>query len=121
MEKQAEPANQTEFRLALLSYIDDNVHVIYSPALELYGYGNDELEARASFAIVLEEYLHYTAEEETLTDDLTKLGWQINLHSQQLSMPDWSRLIQANAQLKNVLTDKAFKKFDYTTRLPALV
>ena len=103
----------------MLSYIEDNVHVIYAPALELYGYGNDELEARASFSVVLDEYLHYTAEEDTLIDDLTKLGWQINVESHQFLMPDWSRLIQTNAHLNDIMTNKAFKKFNYMTRLSA--
>ncbi len=38
--------NAQEVRLALFSYIDENVQVVYSPVLDLYGYGNDEEEAR---------------------------------------------------------------------------
>jgi len=63
-----------EFQLPVISFIDDNTNIIYCPALDLSGYGNDELEARASFDTVVEEYLEYTTKKKTLLADLKKLG-----------------------------------------------
>lgn len=119
LDYQAEFNNGTDVRLALLSYIQDDVHVVYSPALDLYGYGNDEIEARASFSVVLEEYISYTAKEATLVEDLKRLGWEINLQSHTISMPGWINLLQDNAHLNDVVTNRSFKKFDFSTRIPA--
>lgn len=70
---QAQFSEGVAIRLALFSYIEEDVHVVYAPALDLYGYGNDEFEARASFSVALEEYVSYTTTEHTLSDDLRRL------------------------------------------------
>lgn len=116
---QAEFDDGTEVRLALLSYIEENVHVIYSPSLDLYGYGNDEAEARASFTVALEAYVTYLTEEKTWADDLKRLGWQFDLQSHTVKMPDWIRLLQTNSHLNDVVNNKPFKKFDQIARIPA--
>lgn len=116
---QAEFTDGTEVRLALLSYIEDNVYVIYSPALDLYGYGNDEGEARESFSVSLTEYINYTAAENTLSADLRRLGWGVNETSHTVTMPNWVELLQANPHLNDVVTNRPFKKFDHPARIPA--
>lgn len=108
-----------EIRLVLLSYIDDNVHVIYSPALDLYGYGNDELEARASFSTTLEEYIAFTTEENSLSADLSRLGWAVNPQSHRVTMPAWTSLVNKNQHLNDVMLNRPFKKFDQPIRFPA--
>src|ERR1051326_7957982 len=45
------------FQVPVISFIDDNKHIIYCPALDLSGYGNNETEARKSLDIVIEGYL----------------------------------------------------------------
>jgi len=105
--------------LALLSYVEEGVHVIYSPALDLYGYGNDELEARAGFATTLEEYLSFTAEENSLSADLSRLGWVVNPQSHSVTMPAWTSLLDKNPYLNDVIMNRPFKKFDQPTRFPA--
>lgn len=49
--------------------------IIYSPALDLSGYGNTINEAKESFKIALEEFIRYTLNENTFNDVMKKLGW----------------------------------------------
>lgn len=66
------------FRLILFYFIDeDNVHFIYSPHLDLTGYGHNEEEAKESFKIVYTDFIDYTLNKKTLGSVLQKLGWQI--------------------------------------------
>jgi len=65
-------------RLLLFQFKDENnVHFIYSPHLDLTGYGNKPEEARRSFEIVLEDFVDYTLKKKTLGKVLTGLGWEL--------------------------------------------
>lgn len=55
---------------------DKGVMFAYSPALDLYGYGNTLQEAKESFEIVVQEYFDYGVQNNTLAEDLAKHGWK---------------------------------------------
>ena len=61
--------------IAVVLFKEDNVHIAYSPALDLSGYGATEEEARASFEVVLREFLNYSTVKKTLKEELKRLGW----------------------------------------------
>ncbi len=69
--------NTNEVILSLFSFIDDEVHIIYSPALDLSGYGKSEEDAKQSFEIALEEFIKYTNNKQTLTKELERLSWEM--------------------------------------------
>lgn len=48
--------------LTLISFIEDGVHILYSPDLDLPGYGYTEDEAKQSFRVALEAFLQYRPE-----------------------------------------------------------
>lgn len=54
-----------------------NVTIIYSPALDLSGYGYDQSEAKNSFTEALHVYFKYTSNKKTLSTVLKDLGWNI--------------------------------------------
>ena len=65
-------------RLLLFHFQDENkVHFIYSPHLDLTGYGNGLSEARNSFEVVFEDFVDYTIKKKTLGKVLTELGWEL--------------------------------------------
>lgn len=113
------PIESKDVRLALFSYIDENVHVVYSPALNLYGYGNDEEEARQSFSVTLEEYLDYTRENGTLRRDLERLGWQIDVQSQSISAPPIEQVVRQNPDFNGILTNRPLKTYHRIVRFDA--
>jgi hypothetical protein len=109
-----------DLQLPVISFIDDNVFMVYCPALDLTGYGNDEGEARASFEIVLEEYLNYTTTKGTLWNDLKRLGWTIKKSKQKpATPPSLSYLLEKNEEFSNIFNNYAFKKFTTGITLPA--
>lgn len=66
----------TEVGLSVLSYRDEDLYVLFSPALDLFGYGHTDKEARQSFDETLNEFLRYTSNKGTLQAELTRLGWK---------------------------------------------
>ncbi len=106
--------------MSLISYIDENLIVIYAPALDLFGYGHDESEANKSFHIVYNEYIQYGIKNNCLEKDLKKHGWKLNRKSGKFSSPVISDLIDNNEVLKSVIDSRPFKKFNMNISFPVL-
>lgn len=71
-------AGKVELQIILIHFQDESkVHFIYSPHLDLTGYGMSEEEAKSSFTIVLEDFIDYTLKKKTLGTILKKLGWSM--------------------------------------------
>lgn len=65
-------------KLLLLNFQDVNkINFIYSPHLDLTGYGNSVEEAQKSFDIVFEDFVDYTLKKNTIAKVLENLGWNI--------------------------------------------
>ena len=65
-------------KLLLVHFRDeDGVHFIYSPHLDLTGYGTNVDEAKSSFEVVLEDFIDYTLKKKTLGKVLKDLGWEL--------------------------------------------
>jgi len=109
-------------KLSLLSFVEDDTHIIYSPALDLSGYGSTEEEAKQSFEIVLSEFIGYCMNKQTLFKELKKLGWDVQEGKKhpKIKSPDWSDLIKCNSELENILENKNFTKFNQDVNLLAL-
>jgi hypothetical protein len=63
--------------LSLVEFEEDNVTIIYSPALDLSGYGYNHSEAKSSFSEALHEFFRYTSNKNTLDKVLKELGWNV--------------------------------------------
>lgn len=69
--------NSIYAKILLFHFSDDqNVHFIYSPQLDLTGYGYSQEEAKQSFEVVFEDFVDYTMKKGTLGSVLKKLGWK---------------------------------------------
>ncbi len=65
-------------KLLLLHFKDENkTHIIYSPHLDLSGYGHNLNEAKNSFEIAFVDFIDYTLKKKTLGKVLKSLGWQL--------------------------------------------
>lgn len=63
-------------RLFIVHFVDENnIHFIYSPHLDLTGYGINIDEAKKSFKIVLKDFVDYTLKKKTFGKVLIDLGW----------------------------------------------
>jgi hypothetical protein len=105
-------------KLSLIEFEEDGLYFIYSPALDLTGYGKTEKEAKQSYNLAMEEFLKYTTHKETILQELERLGWTIS-KKKKLSAPSLSALLQSRSYLDEIFTEKNFRKTDETVSIPA--
>ena len=67
--------------LSLVEFKEEDVTIIYSPALDLSGYGHSQVEARNSFSEALHDFFRYTNNKRTLDSVLKSLGWSGKTHT----------------------------------------
>lgn len=89
--------------LDIFSFREKDVRIMYSPALDLSGYGKTVEEAKRSFEVVFKEYLNYCIENNTLDADLIKHGWKRRAAQSDYQSPDWTSMIRSNTNLRSVL------------------
>jgi hypothetical protein len=102
----------------VISYKDGNLNVIYCPFLDLYGYGHTLTEAKKSFQIVLEEFLKFTIEKNTLVSELKRLGWKIYNNDHMAEPPDICEIISKNENFHDLWMNKVFKKYNTSMSVP---
>ncbi len=107
--------------LSLIHFMEDATHIIFSPALDLSGYGNTESEAKDSFQIVLQEFINYGMNKKTLLKDLENHGWKIKggSKSPNIQSPDLAYLLKTNTELEDIFHTKDFHKYNQELLIPA--
>jgi hypothetical protein len=106
--------------ISLFQFEENGVTFIYSPGLDLTGYGKSESEAKESFEISVEEFFKYTMNKRTLDSELRRLGWEVKMAKKKskFKAPDLSSLISKNDYLQDILNQKQFKKYDHEVSVP---
>jgi len=105
-------AQQVDLGLSLVSFIEDGTYIIYSPSLDLSGYGDTEQEAKESFEIALKEFLRYTLNKRTLSKVLKKLGWKVSDKKRKYKEPNFDDLVKKKDYLADIVRDKEFQKIN---------
>ena len=97
--------------LSLVEFEEDNVTIIYSPALDLSGYGYDRAEAKQSFSEALHEFFRYTSTKQTLDKVLKELGWTIkgSKKKPKFNPPKDSDLVSTNPLYNEIVNNKSYK------------
>jgi hypothetical protein len=103
--------------LSLICFEDENVHFVYCPALDITGYGYDTNEAKESFAQSLKMYFEYTTNKNTLFNDLESHGWVVK-NKRKIKSPDFDFLFGHNEQLKKIVNERPFSKYDELIQFP---
>ena len=100
---------------------DDDTFIVYSPALDVSGYGDTEEEARKSFEITLEEFINYTLNKKTFQSELTRLGWKIKKQtaSHKYIPPQLDELFSSKDYLNSIIREKDFRSYRQNIQLPA--
>ncbi len=110
---------RVKFNLPVISFTEDNVHFLYTPALDLAGYGKTEEEALHSFEETIGQFLDYGINKKTLKKELKKLGWLV-VKKKISKAPSLVDMINNNAYLAEIFEEKQYKKFDASIDIPAL-
>ncbi len=97
--------------LSLIEFSEDKVIIIYSPALDLSGYGHSEEEAKNSFTTSLHEFFKYTHNKNTLDKVLLDLGWTIKgtKKNPKFNPPLDSDLVSSNSLYNEIVNNKSYK------------
>lgn len=107
--------------LQVLFFEEDNIHYAYMPSFDLTGYGNTEAEAKDSLTVVLDEFLRYTLNKNTLFIEMQRLGWKIRSKKKPMHAPQMSDLINTNDQLKNIVNSKQYTTSNYQVNVPSFI
>ena len=105
--------------LQVLFFEEDDIHYAYMPSFDLTGYGNTEEEAKVSLTVVVDEFLRYTLNKNTLFIEMQRLGWKIKSKTKPMFAPQMSDLINTNEQLKDIVNTKQYATSNYQVSLPA--
>lgn len=105
------PDQKFHVDLSLVEFEEDNVTIIYSPALDLTGYGYNHPEARQSFTEALHEFFQYTKNKKTLNEVLEELGWAIqgSKKKPKFSPPKDSDLVITNPTYNEIVNNRNYK------------
>lgn len=112
-------SKSVKVNLQVLFFEEENIHYAFMPSLDLTGYGNSGEEAKDSLTVVLEEFLRYTLNKNTLFIEMQRLGWKIKTKSKPMFAPQMSELINSNDQLKDIVNSKQYYTSNYQVNLPA--
>ncbi|MFT7283313.1 hypothetical protein [Nonlabens sp.] len=97
--------------LSLVEFKEDGITIIYSPALDLSGYGQSEIDAKNSFSESLHEFFRYTNNKKTLDKVLKNLGWSIkgSKKKPKFNPPKDSELVKSNPLYNEIVNKKDYK------------
>ena len=97
-------------KIPLIHFVDEHkVHNVYCPVLDINGYGKNRKEALKSFDIMLKEFWKYTLENDTIDEELEKLGW--NKKSNKVEVPILPDSLLSNNDFINFINSRS--SFDY--------
>jgi hypothetical protein len=105
-----------EVSVSVYVFKENDVFVAYCPSLDLSGYDQTEEAARADFEFVLQEYVKYQMQHDTLDKDLTRHGWEVK--QRKAKGPEIGTLLR-RTQLRNVFKKPEYKMVRNVTDLKA--
>ncbi|MBS3772072.1 MAG: hypothetical protein KGY69_17600 [Bacteroidales bacterium] len=111
-----------KIKLILFHFVDEgNVHFIYSPHLDLTGYGYTLEEAKKSFKITFTDFVDYTLNKNTLGNVLKQLGWQIKgkeKKPKKVLAPSIGSVIRKNDYVSEIMDKYQVNTFHENVCLP---
>jgi hypothetical protein len=96
--------------LSLIQFNEKDVIIIYSPALDLSGYGHSSEEAKNSFSESCTEFFRYTTNKKTLDKVLLGLGWKTKSTKNNIKYtpPKDSDLVSSNSMYNDIVNKKNY-------------
>lgn len=108
--------------IVLISFKELDNFIIYSPHLEVTGYGKTQDEAMNSFNHCLGVFLDYTTNKRTLHKELIRLGWELKKGSikrpKKINAPSMTDLALHNEQLKELLNKQNITTIQKEVAIP---
>tara|TARA_R110002049_G_scaffold162031_1_gene327655 strand:+ start:10900 stop:11295 length:396 start_codon:yes stop_codon:yes gene_type:complete len=116
-------AGKVKINLLLIHFKDEsNIHFIYSPHLDLTGYGHNLKDAKKSFEIVFEDFVDYTLKKKSLGKILTDLGWELKgtlKRPKKVLAPSITSVIGKNDYVSEIFDKYPVNTFHQEVGIPA--
>ncbi|MGV8964276.1 MAG: hypothetical protein ACOH2V_12980 [Candidatus Saccharimonadaceae bacterium] len=113
--------NKITVNLSVILFNEEETVIAFCPALDIYGYGVNQEEAKSSFDIAIDEYFKYTINKNTLFTDLTSRGWKVHgskTKKSRLDPPSMSELLFSNADFGDIFNTHEFQKLNRAVEIP---
>jgi hypothetical protein len=111
--------------LLLVHFTDENdVDLIYSPHLDLTGYGKNLIDAKKSFKIVFEDFIDYTLKKKTLGKVLLDLGWEVKGNKKmpkKVLAPSIASVISSNDYVSEIFDKYPVNTYHQEVGIPVYV
>jgi hypothetical protein len=108
--------------IVLISFKEQDNYIVYSPHLEVTGYGKSEDEAMQSFNHCLGVFLDYTVNKKTLHKELISLGWELKKGTikrpLKVNAPSMSDLLKHNSALEELLNKQNITTMQKEVAIP---
>ncbi len=112
-------------KLLLLNFQDENdINFVYSPHLDLTGYGKTLEEANESFDIVLDDFVDYTLKKKTIGKVLENLGWSIKgavKKPKKVIAPSITTIIGKNKYVSEIFDKYSVQTYHEDIQIPAFI
>ncbi len=106
-----------EIGVLVYDWEDEGVFYVYSPALDLTGYGKTKSESQESFKTSLDIFIDYTYNKKTIFDELEYLGWSVNRRKKKAIPPENEEMLNDNEVLKELSTKEGVNKSNQNIQL----
>lgn len=96
--------------LQLFMFKENDMFIVYCPAIDLSAYGRSGKEAESEFSEVFRIHMSYCLSKGTLEDDLKAHGWSIECKQEKILAPKIEELLPVNETLRDIIYNKDFVK-----------
>jgi len=101
---------ELEVCLDIVLFENDNKKIVYSPALDIMSYGDDDASAMNSFDVVFKETMFYMIKHNTLDSELRLLGWTKKKQMNDFFAPLFASYIDTKKELQDIVNSYSFQK-----------
>jgi hypothetical protein len=105
-------------KLSLVEFKENSCYIVYSPALDISGYAETVKDARNSFEEALNYFLEYTIGNNTLHQELKRLGW--NVENEKITPPNLKNLVKFNPNFVNIYDNHNLKTKSKQIEMPLI-
>ena len=96
--------------LDIYIYTNDGFKIVYSPALDLMGYGKTVKDAQKSFEVVISDFFESSLKRGTLDEYLISTKWVRESKTEEFVSPQVVSLVKSNNQFQEILSSNRFSK-----------
>lgn len=100
--------NTLETGISIFRFEEDGSKIVYSPALNIIGYGKTYDEAVSDFEFCLGEFFHSTLTNGSFEKELSRLGWKCQ--EEQMTAPTMLELLPTDDIFREMFNNLNYRK-----------